>query len=570
MEHRSEALVDVIRVPVDGDPTVAVVLIGNLADARVIECDILVVGGGTGGVAAALAAARRGRHVHLIEETDWIGGQLTAQGVSALDEHEHIETFGGTSSYYRLRNALRDHYRPLAGEAGRQRHFNPGNCWVTRVAFEPKVAVAAIMALLQPHMDAGRLTMHLRTKAAAAEVEDDRIVSVTAVGLEDGAVTKFRPALVLDATELGDLLPLAGAEYSVGAESITETGEAHAQPAIPKPHCVQSFTYVFGLERRPKGERHVIERPARYQFFRKSQPYSLTIEVHGGEIYGEESGWLSYKVLETMPGTKGGLWTYRRLIDSAQFGSDFPTDLSMFNWPGHDYREVSLIDRPAHEVAAALQGAKRASLGFLHWVQTEAPTEGDRLGAPELRLRPDIMGTADGLAKFPYIRESRRIKALRTVVEQDVSAHFQAGPWAAHFEDSVGVGWYPIDIHRAGPEDVGISCRTRPFQIPLGALIPVHVRNLIAAAKNIGTTHITNGCFRLHPVEWNIGEAAGALAAFCLDGGKSAAAVYQDVDLRSAFQRGLIREGVPLAWTIEVGVEDQNFAEKQLRAMRLK
>jgi 2-polyprenyl-6-methoxyphenol hydroxylase-like FAD-dependent oxidoreductase len=93
MEHRSEALVDVIRVPVDGDPTVAVVLIGNLADARVIECDILVVGGGTGGVAAALAAARRGRHVHLIEETDWIGGQLTAQGVSALDEHEHIETF---------------------------------------------------------------------------------------------------------------------------------------------------------------------------------------------------------------------------------------------------------------------------------------------------------------------------------------------------------------------------------------------------------------------------------------------------------------------------------------------
>ena len=152
-----------------------------------------------------------------------------------------------------------------------------------------------------------------------------------------------------------------------------------------------------------------------------------------------------------MPGTKGGLWTYRRLIDSALFGTSYPADLSMFNWPGNDYREASIIDRPAHEVAAALQDAKRASLGFLHWVQTEAPAEGDRLGAPELRLRPDIMGSADGLAKFPYIRESRRIKALRTVVEQDVSAHFQKGPRAAHFEDSVGVGWYPIDIHRAGP-----------------------------------------------------------------------------------------------------------------------
>ena len=234
MEHRSEALVDIMRVPVDGDPSVAVVAVGDLADARVIRCDILIVGGGTGGVAAALAAARRGRHVHLIEETDWIGGQLTAQGVSALDEHEHIEAFGGTASYYQLRNMLRDHYRPLAGEAGKHPHFNPGNCWVTRVAFEPKVAVAAMMALLQPHVDAGRLTLHLRAKAAAAEVEDDRIVSVTPLGLEDGAAIKFCPAVVLDATELGDLLPLVGAEYVVGAETIAETGEAHAQPSEPE------------------------------------------------------------------------------------------------------------------------------------------------------------------------------------------------------------------------------------------------------------------------------------------------------------------------------------------------
>jgi hypothetical protein len=130
------------------------------------------------------------------------------------------------------------------------------------------------------------------------------------------------------------------------------------------------------------------------------------------------------------------------------------------------------------------------------------------------------------------------------------------------------VGWYPIDIHRAGPEDAGISCRTRPFQIPLGALIPVRVHNLIAAAKNIGTTHITNGCFRLHPVEWNIGEAAGALAAFCLDRGKPAAVVHGDVKLRSAFQRSLLEEGVPLAWTINVGVEDERFAQLQWAAMQ--
>jgi len=568
MYRALEALVDVMRVPVNGDPSLAVVRVPDLGTARDIECDVLVVGGGTGGVAAALAAARRGRHVHLLEETDWIGGQLTAQGISALDEHEHIEQFGGTASYYRLRKALRDHYRQHAGEAGRQPHFNPGNCWVTRVAFEPKVAVAAMMALLEPYIREGRLTLHLRTKVAAVDVQDDRIVTVTAVSLSGNQTLRFRPAMVLDATELGDLLPLSGAEYSVGAETVADTGEAHAQPSERKPNCVQSFTYVFGLERRPAGEHHVIEQPARYQYFRASQPYSLNIEVHGGEIYGEESGWLNYNLYETLPGTKGGLWTYRRLIDSAQLKSCYATDLSMFNWPGNDYREASILDVPAAQVAAALQDAKRVSLGFLHWVQTEAPAADGRFGAPELILCPDIMDTPDGLAKFPYIREARRIKALRTVVEQDVSSEFQKGPRAAHFQDSVGVGWYPIDIHRAGPEDVGVSCRTRPFQIPLGALIPVRISNLIAAAKNIGTTHITNGCFRLHPVEWNLGEAAGALAAFCLDRGRPPAAVWRDVTLRSAFQGSLLNEGVPLAWVVDIGVDHPGFAAVQSLAMK--
>jgi hypothetical protein len=548
MQRSSEALVDVMRVPVDGDPSSAIVPVANLAAARTVACDILIVGGGTGGVAAALAAARRGRRVHLTEETDWIGGQLTAQGVSALDEHEHIESFGGTASYYSLRNAIRDHYRPHAGAAGTRPDFNLGNCWVTRLAFEPKVAVAAMMAQLQPHIEAGRLSLHLRCKPAAAEVDGDRIIAVTALDLEHGGAIRFCPGVVLDATELGDLLPLVGAEYGSGAETVAETGEPHAQPTEAKPHCVQSFTYVLGVARRPLGEHHVMPRPARYDFFRSAQPYSLRIEVHGGEIYGEESGWLSYKVFETMPGTKGGLWTYRRLIDSDQFGPHYPTELSIFNWPGNDYRESSIIDRPAAAVAAALQDAKRASLGFLHWVQTEAAAEGERLGAPELSLAPEVMGTADGLAKFPYIRESRRLKALRTVVEQDVSALFQNGPTAAGFEDSVGVGWYTIDIHRAGPEDVGVSCRTQPFQIPLGALVPVRLRNLIAAAKNIGTTHITNGCYRLHPVEWNIGEAAGALAVFCLDQGEHPAVVHRNSDRRTAFQRSLAADGVPLHW----------------------
>lgn len=132
---------------------------------------------------------------------------------------------------------------------------------------------------------------------------------------------------------------------------------------------------------------------------------------------------------------------------------------------------------------------------------------------------------------------------MKTIVEQEVSAAFQPGPRAAHFADSVGVGWYPIDIHNSGPDDVGVSCRTRPFQIPLGALLPIRIENLIAAAKNIGTTHITNGCYRLHPVEWNIGEAAGALAAFALNHGLRPRQVRGDPAQLRSFQASLVAEG---------------------------
>lgn len=556
-----------MRVPASGDPAIAVVPARRLEVSLDEACEILIAGGGTGGVAAALAAARAGRRVVLLEETDWLGGQMTAQGVSALDEHEYIEAFGGTASYYRFRAMLRDYYRNRAEESARRSDFNPGACWVTRLAFEPRIAVGMIEQMLQPHVEAGRLAILCRMKTVAATTSGDRVTAVVAMGLDDGRLIRFHPELVIDATELGDLLPLCGAQYVVGAETVEQTGEKQAQPAEPKPHCVQSFTYTFACERRGDGENHVIARPEKYEHYKSAQPYSLRIEVHGGEIYGETSGWLEYRLFDKLPGTKGALWTYRRLLDRALFAGTVNHDLTLFNWPGNDYRERSILDYPPIEVARALQDAKRVSLGFLHWLQTEAPATGTRLGAPEIRLRPDVMDTVDGLSKHPYIRESRRILARKTIVEQEVSANYQSGPRAAHFADSVGVGWYPIDIHRSGPDDVGASCRTKPFQIPLGALLPARITNLIAGGKNLGTTHITNGCYRLHPVEWNIGEAAGALAAFALEERVAPVAVREQAELLKRFQRRLLGEGVPLAWLIDVGVDHPAFVPSQLMFM---
>ena len=155
------------------------------------------------------------------------------------------------------------------------------------------------------------------------------------------------------------------------------------------------------------------------------------------------------------------------------------------------------------------------------------------------------------------IRESRRIVARTTVRQQDVSADYRPGARAADCTDSVGVGWYPIDIHGA-PGDVVATGPTRPFQIPLGALIPRDgPANLLAACKNIGTTHMTSGCYRLHPIEWNIGEAAGALGAVGGVGARPPAARARrwqrragapaEVARRALFARGPAAVGVAAA-----------------------
>jgi hypothetical protein len=158
---------------------------------------------------------------------------------------------------------------------------------------------------------------------------------------------------------------------------------------------------------------------------------------------------------------------------------------------------------------------------------------------------------------MPYVRESRRIKAEFTVCEQHVSAACRPNQiYAERFEDTVGIGFYRIDLHPTVGGDNYVDVEALPFQIPLGALIPQRVENLLATCKNIGTTHITNGCYRLHPVEWNIGEAAGALAAFCLQNNLTPRAVRNDRKHLKDFQNSLESRGIELEWQENLTLED--------------
>jgi hypothetical protein len=519
--------------------------------------DILIVGGGLGGVAGALAALRLGQRVILTEETDWIGGQLTQQAVPP-DEHPWIETTGCTNSYRRLRQGIRDYYRrnyPLRQEIRERMLLNPGNGNVSRLCHEPRVALAVLEEMLAPFRSGRQLEVLPRHRPVGAETDGDRVRGVRLLDEATGQEMTISAAYILDATELGDLLELAGVEHVIGSESQAQTGELHALPGAADPLDQQSFTACFAMDYLP-GEDHTIARPPDYETWRKYQAPFWP---------GPQLGWRDVDPITLEPRDRGvfhakplssgrpvsSFWLYRRILCQEYYPDGFyPSDITLVNWPHNDYWSGPLVGVSREEAAQHIQGGKNLSLSLLYWMQTEAPRHDGGVGYPGLRLRHDIVGTADGLAKYIYIRESRRIVAEFTVLEQHVGLEQRGKLVGAEiFPDSVGVGSYRIDLHVSTGVRNYIDIANYPFQIPLGSLLPVRVENLLPACKNLGVTHITNGCYRLHPVEWNIGEAAGALAAYCLARGLAPRQVRADATHLADFQAMLVNTlGFELAW----------------------
>lgn len=530
--------------------------------ARALRADLVVCGGGLGGVAAALAALRRGRQVILTEETDWVGGQLTQQAVPP-DEHPWIESFGCTRSYRELRERIREHYHrnyPLTARARAAAHLNPGNGGVSRLCCEPRAALAAVEAMLAPWVSAGRLLMLLEHELVSASVDGVRVRAVSVRDVRTGESRDLEAPYFIDATELGDLLPLAGIEHVTGAESRRETRESHA-PETAQPDNHQAFTACFAVEHRA-GEEHTLSKPAEYEFWRAYVPKmtppwtGALLSLAATHPITLEKRLHAFNPL-VEPGQDGGLWTYRRILDQRNFEEGrFAGGVTLVNWPQNDYWLGNLVGVKGAEARTHVERSKQLSLSLLYWLQTEAPRPDGKTGWPGLRLRPDLVGTSDGLAKRVYVREARRIRAEFTVLEEhvgtDARMKLTGKPreevQAERFADSVGVGSYRIDLHPSSGGDNYVDVSSLPFQIPLGALIPVRVDNLLPGCKNLGVTHITNGCYRLHPVEWNIGEAAGAVCAFAIERKETPRAVRNTPGLLEDFQRSLRADGFELEW----------------------
>lgn len=540
-------------------------LVGLTAQSAVRELamDVVIIGGGLGGCAAAIAALRNGRRVVMTEETDWIGGQLTSQAVPP-DEHRWIETHGANASYRTLRTRIRDAYRhhyPLTAAARAVDRLNPGNGSVSRLCHEPRVAKAVLENWFAPYASSGQFTLLTEHQPVAAEVTGDTVDAVTVRSLRSGRQQVLTGGYFVDATELGDLLPLTGTEFVTGTEARSETGEFHAAERAD-PANQQAFTMCFPVDHLA-GQNHTIEKPKEYAFWRDFVP-PLSPPWPGKllDFTYTHPGSGQPKTLGFDPsGAKTGgvinLWTYRRLIDAKNFlPGTYAGDVSLINWPQNDYVLGNLIGVTDEERKSHIARATQLSLSLLYWLQTEAPRADGGQGFPGLRLRGDLVGTENGVAKSPYVRESRRIRGLFTVLEEHVGSQQRASLTgasgdalkAAPFADSVGIGSYAIDLHPSTGGDNYIDFASLPFQIPLGALIPQRMRNLLPACKNISTTHITSGCYRLHPVEWGIGEAVGCLASYAWEKKESPHGIRGSAAHVGELQRFVKQQGVEIAW----------------------
>ncbi len=517
--------------------------------------DVVVVGASLGGVAAALRASAMGASVCLIEATDWIGGQYSAQGLTRGDENEFTDRgVGCTASYAAFRDRARRYYTDnfaLSAAGKALTPFDPGAVdasHATNLRVAPRVAHQIMEQMLAEATPAVRVLTGMQV--TSLDMQGPHVDAVIARPFS-GAPRRFVGTFVLDATDLGELLPLANAPFHLGAEGKSDFDEPSA-PKTREPSWIQPITVPIAVELRPAGENHTMPKPPGYD------------EIAARPAFAMEFG--NAGVFRVIPNTDS-LFNYRQFVAAKNFAdAALAYDVTTLNDVSNDYRLQPYPTGNPDLDHAIVVAARARSLAYAYWLQTACPRDdGKGNGYPNVRVATEVFGTDDGTAPSPYIRESRRIVAMTTVREQDVAVN---APRAHLFRDSCGIGWYRLDMHtlvngmqgRSGPEPA-------KFQIPLGALIPKGGGNLLPACKNLGVTHLTNSAYRVHPIEWNAGESAGALAAFCVKRAVAPASVPASAPLLRDFQHALLDAGIPLFWWSDVPYSRSDgglFAASQL------
>jgi hypothetical protein len=551
------------------------------AEGEELSCEILVVGGSTAAYSAALVAARANLGVCWVQPTQIVGGQFTTQALPASDDgdllrHRATATSveGERFAISKLQRQFRVKQRSLQPVKGKS-VANPGGGWVSPLCTTPVVAATAMNGAIAPYIAQGKLKLIPLAEPIEVLFEQTpgqrrRVVGVVFEDVQNGRTFTVKGQVVIEATDLGDLLELGDIESRIGQEARSETGEQRL-PEHPLPRCQQSFTFGAVVERTAPGKGVPIGAPTGYGAQRW-----LDAQEFRDKFWAKSSGnW------EPSPRDffhSFGIFRYRRLLRIAEDEKIVsPGDVTVLNWGqhkdghsgpmccGNDYRVGVLVGVSRDERKIHLQQARDRARAYVHFLQTH--------GMRDLKPRGDLTWTPDGIALEPYIREARRGVALITIRHEDVGEPFFPGEARAKcFSDSVGIGQYHyLDLH--GNEEIGhVSLPGRnvyalPFSIAAGALVPINVDGLILSAKSIGTTHITNAAYRMHPVEWAIGEASGYLAALSVwTNAQPRDVVTQEAATRK-LQGLLTRNGIPIFWFDDVAHDDPDFEAIQLLAV---
>ena len=437
--------------------------VAPLAEVDFVEVPVMVVGGGTSGVMAAIQSARMGVKTVLVEEGPWLGGMLTAAGVSAIDGNHELPS----GLWGEFRAELENHY-------GGAKELATG--WVSNTQFEPSVGAKILREMAAKEKN---LLVLLETRRTEV-MQTTRGWIVTLLD-KTGHKTYVKSPVLVDATELGDVAAKAvGIRYDVGMDSRDSTGEAAAPPKAND--IVQDLTYAAILKDYGPDSVHLLPRPPGYnrnQFLcacRKLCPDTTRPRLHDCD-----------KML-----------SYARL----------PNDKYLINWPvqGNDFY-ANLIEASPEGRKMMLDEAKRHTLRFVYFIQND-------LGYRNLGLADDEFPTDDRLPLIAYHRESRRIRGLARLTMNHIEKPFSQQE--KYYRTGIAVGDYPIDHHHgkypAGVPDLHFV-PVPSYNVPLGSLIPQGVDHLIVAEKSISVTNLANGTTRLQPVVMGIGQAAGALAA---------------------------------------------------------